>query len=165
MRKSLTAVIVAASVGAAAIATAKAWWGWGPAVVGGVVVGAIVGGAIASRGHHEYVVSDSFRKSRSLIRSHRRRAAGEGEEREDRVPSALPMRAVGRSVKRVELPPKRVPGWSLGSRLFVARGVTSGPRGMAETYVLTGLGWMLDGRALVTAGGATCARSLSLDTS
>ena len=52
MRKILTAIIVAASVGAAAIATpspAKAWWGWGPAVVGGVVAGAIVGGAIASR--------------------------------------------------------------------------------------------------------------------
>ena len=44
MGKILTAVIVAASVGAAAIATsnsAKAWWGWGPAVVGGVVAGAI----------------------------------------------------------------------------------------------------------------------------
>ena len=55
MRKILTAVIVAASVGAAAIATpspAKAWWGWGPAVVGGVVAGAIVGGAIASRPYY-----------------------------------------------------------------------------------------------------------------
>jgi hypothetical protein len=55
MRKILTAIIVAASVGAAAIATpspAKAWWGWGPAVVGGVVAGAIVGGAIASRPYY-----------------------------------------------------------------------------------------------------------------
>ena len=51
MRKILTALIAAASVGATAIACpspAKAWWGWGPAVAGGVVAGAIVGGAIAS---------------------------------------------------------------------------------------------------------------------
>jgi hypothetical protein len=50
-RKILTALIAAASVGATAIACpspAKAWWGWGPAVAGGVVAGAIVGGAIAS---------------------------------------------------------------------------------------------------------------------
>jgi hypothetical protein len=55
MRKILTALIAAASIGAAAIATpspAKAWWGWGPAVVGGVVAGAIVGGAIASRPYY-----------------------------------------------------------------------------------------------------------------
>ena len=51
MRKILTALIAAASLCTAAIATpspAKAWWGWGPAVAGGVVAGAIVGGAIAS---------------------------------------------------------------------------------------------------------------------
>jgi hypothetical protein len=45
MKKILTAVIAAISVGAAAIATpspAKAWWGWGPAVAGGVIAGAIV---------------------------------------------------------------------------------------------------------------------------
>ena len=55
MRKILTAIIVAGSVGAAAIATpspAKAWWGWGPAVAGGVVAGAIVGGALASRPYY-----------------------------------------------------------------------------------------------------------------
>ena len=52
MRKVLTALIAAVSIGAAAITTsssAKAWWGWGPAVAGGVVAGAIVGGALAAR--------------------------------------------------------------------------------------------------------------------
>src|SRR6516162_11366115 len=56
MRKLLTALVAAASIGAAAIATsssAEAWrggWGWGPgAVVGGVIAGAVVGSAIASR--------------------------------------------------------------------------------------------------------------------
>ena len=61
MRKILTAVIVAASVGAAAIATpspAKAWWGWGSAVVGGVVAGAIVGGAIVSRPYYTHTTTD-----------------------------------------------------------------------------------------------------------
>jgi hypothetical protein len=67
MRKILTAVVVVASVGAAAIATpspAKAWWGWGPAVVGGVVAGAIVGGAIASRLYYPYY---GRRRSRGLF--------------------------------------------------------------------------------------------------
>ena len=56
MRKILTALVAAASIGGAAIATsssAEAWWGWGPgAVVGGVVAGAIVGSAIASRPYY-----------------------------------------------------------------------------------------------------------------
>lgn len=54
MRKILTALVVAASIGWAAIATssnAEAWWGWWwpGAVAGGVVAGAIVGSAIAPR--------------------------------------------------------------------------------------------------------------------
>src|SRR5215469_17125960 len=61
MRKLLTALVAAASIGAAAIATsssAEAWrggwgWGWGPgAVVGGVIAGAVVGSAIASRPYY-----------------------------------------------------------------------------------------------------------------
>ena len=55
MRKVLTALIAAVSIGAAAITTsssAKAWWGWGPAVAGGVVAGAIVGGALAARPYY-----------------------------------------------------------------------------------------------------------------
>ena len=55
MKKILTALISATTVAAAAIATpssAKAWWGWGPAVAGGVIAGAIVGGAIASRPYY-----------------------------------------------------------------------------------------------------------------
>jgi hypothetical protein len=54
MRKTLTVLVVAATVPGAAIATssnAEAWrgWGWGPgAVVGGVIAGAVVGSAIAS---------------------------------------------------------------------------------------------------------------------
>jgi hypothetical protein len=42
--------LLAVPGGASAIAVprpAKAWWGWGPAVAGGVVAGAIVGGALA----------------------------------------------------------------------------------------------------------------------
>jgi hypothetical protein len=63
MRKLLTALVAAASIGAAAIATsnsAEAWrggwgWGWGPgAVVGGVIAGAVVGSAIASRPYYPY---------------------------------------------------------------------------------------------------------------
>ena len=61
MRKLLTALVAAGSIGAAAIATsssAEAWrggwgWGWGPgAVVGGVIAGAVVGSAIASRPYY-----------------------------------------------------------------------------------------------------------------
>jgi hypothetical protein len=58
MRKILTALVAAASISAAAIATsnkAEAWWGcgWGPgAVVGGLVAGAVVGSAIASRPYY-----------------------------------------------------------------------------------------------------------------
>lgn len=59
MRKILTALVVAASIGWAAIATssnAEAWrggWGWGPgAVVGGVIAGAVIGSAIASRPYY-----------------------------------------------------------------------------------------------------------------
>jgi hypothetical protein len=55
MRKILIALVGAASIGAMSFATsskAEAWWGWGPAVVGGVVAGAIVGGAIASRPYY-----------------------------------------------------------------------------------------------------------------
>ena len=61
MRNLLTALVAAASIGAAAIATsssAEAWrggwgWGWAPgAVVGGVIAGAVVGSAIASRPYH-----------------------------------------------------------------------------------------------------------------
>ena len=72
MRKILTAVVVAASVGAAAIATpspAKAWWGWGPAVVGGVVAGAIVGGAIASRPYYPYYGPYPYYWTVSLLRT------------------------------------------------------------------------------------------------
>lgn len=58
VRKILTALVAAASIGTAAIATsskAEAWWGWGPgAVVGGVIAGAIVGSAIASRPYYPY---------------------------------------------------------------------------------------------------------------
>jgi hypothetical protein len=58
MRKILTALVAAASITGAAIATsrnAEAWWGWGPgAVVGGVIAGAIVGSAIASRPYYPY---------------------------------------------------------------------------------------------------------------
>ena len=49
MRRILTVLVAAGSIGVAAITTsssAQAWWGWGPAVAGGVVAGAIVGGAI-----------------------------------------------------------------------------------------------------------------------
>ena len=59
MRKILNALVVAASISGAAIASstdALAWrggWGWGPgAVVGGVIAGAIVGSAIASRPYY-----------------------------------------------------------------------------------------------------------------
>jgi hypothetical protein len=57
MRKVLTALFAATSIGTAAIATssnAEAWgWGWGPgAVVGGVIAGAVVGSAIASRPYY-----------------------------------------------------------------------------------------------------------------
>ena len=61
MRSLLTALVAAASIGAAAIATsssAEAWrggwgWGWGPgAVVGGVIAGAVIGSAIASRPYY-----------------------------------------------------------------------------------------------------------------
>ena len=56
MRKILTALVAAASISGAAIATssnAEAWWGWGPgAVVGGVIAGAVVGSAIASRPYY-----------------------------------------------------------------------------------------------------------------
>ena len=51
MRKVLTAFIAAISIGAATITTsssAKAWWGWGPAVAGGVIAGAIVGSTLAA---------------------------------------------------------------------------------------------------------------------
>jgi hypothetical protein len=55
MQKILTALVAAGVIGVAAITTsssAQAWWGWGPAVAGGVVAGAIVGGAIASRPYY-----------------------------------------------------------------------------------------------------------------
>jgi len=56
MRKILTALVAAASISGAAIATsssAEAWWGWGPgAVVSGVIAGAVVGSAIASRPYY-----------------------------------------------------------------------------------------------------------------
>ena len=57
MRKVLTAFIAAISIGAATITTsssAKAWWGWGPAVAGGVVAGAIVGSTLAARPYYPY---------------------------------------------------------------------------------------------------------------
>ena len=54
MRKTLTALLAAATIGATAIATssnAKAWWGWWfpGAVAAGVVTGAVVGSALAPR--------------------------------------------------------------------------------------------------------------------
>ena len=55
MRKVLTALIAAVSIGAATITTsssAKAWWGWGPAVAGGVIAGAIVGSTLAARPYY-----------------------------------------------------------------------------------------------------------------
>jgi hypothetical protein len=55
MRKILTALVAAATIGVAAITTsssAQAWWGWGPAVAGGVIAGAIVGGALAARPYY-----------------------------------------------------------------------------------------------------------------
>ena len=60
MRKILTALVAAASVGAAAITTsspASAWggwgwgWGWG---LGGFAVGAIIGSALAAPYYHPY---------------------------------------------------------------------------------------------------------------
>ncbi len=60
MRKTLTALVAAVSIGAAAIASsgaaqARPWggwhggWGWGPgAVIGGLAAGAIVGSALAA---------------------------------------------------------------------------------------------------------------------
>jgi len=65
MRKILTALVAAASISGAAIATssnAEAWWGWGPgAVVGGVIAGAVVGSAIASRPY--------YLRTKSLLRT------------------------------------------------------------------------------------------------
>jgi hypothetical protein len=59
MRKTLIAVVAAATVAATAFATsnkAEAWWGWWwpGAVVGGVVAGAIVGSAVAPRPYYPY---------------------------------------------------------------------------------------------------------------
>jgi hypothetical protein len=59
MRKTLIAVVAAATVVATAFATsnkADAWWGWWRpgAVVGGVVAGAIVGSAVAPRPYYPY---------------------------------------------------------------------------------------------------------------
>jgi hypothetical protein len=59
MRKILTALLAAASISGAAIATssnAEAWRGWWlpGAVAGGVVAGAVVGSAIASRPYYPY---------------------------------------------------------------------------------------------------------------
>ena len=47
MRRILTAFVAAGSIGVAITtsSSAQAWWGWGPAVAGGVVAGAIIGGA------------------------------------------------------------------------------------------------------------------------
>jgi hypothetical protein len=59
MRKTLIAVVAAATVAATAFATsnkAEAWWGWWwpGAVVGGVVAGAIIGSAVAPRPYYPY---------------------------------------------------------------------------------------------------------------
>jgi hypothetical protein len=62
MRKVLTAFIAAVSIGAATITTsssAKAWWGWGPAVAGGVIAGAIVGSTLAARLGTRLLVTNS----------------------------------------------------------------------------------------------------------
>ena len=66
MRKILTALIAAASVGAAAIASpspAKAWWGWGPAVAGGVVAGA----SLAVHSHRDRTIRLPITTGRTLI--------------------------------------------------------------------------------------------------
>jgi hypothetical protein len=57
MSKILTALVAAASIGAAALATsskAEAWWGWwGPGpVFGGFVAGALIGSALAPRPYY-----------------------------------------------------------------------------------------------------------------
>jgi hypothetical protein len=58
MRKTLIALVAAATVLATTFASsnkAEAWWGWWPgAVIGGVVAGAIVGSAIAPRPYYPY---------------------------------------------------------------------------------------------------------------
>jgi hypothetical protein len=59
MRKTLIALVAAATVVATAFATsnkAEAWWGWWwfGAVVGGVVAGTIIGSAIAPRPYYPY---------------------------------------------------------------------------------------------------------------
>ncbi len=52
MNKTLTALLAAGAVAAAAIAAptaAEARWGWGgPAILGGLAAGAIIGGALAA---------------------------------------------------------------------------------------------------------------------
>jgi hypothetical protein len=58
MRKILTALVAAATIGAAAMATsgtAQAQWrrGWGPGpFIGGLAAGAIIGGALAARPYY-----------------------------------------------------------------------------------------------------------------
>ena len=61
MRKILTALVAAASIGAAAVATSSTadaryygrGWGWGPGpLIGGLAAGAIIGGALAARPYY-----------------------------------------------------------------------------------------------------------------
>jgi hypothetical protein len=58
MRKTLIALVAAATVLATTFASsnkADAWWGWWPgAVIGGVVAGAIVGSTVAPRPYNPY---------------------------------------------------------------------------------------------------------------
>ena len=77
MRKTLTVLVVAATIPGAAIATssnAEAWrgWGWGPgAVVGGVIAGAVVGSAIASGPYSRMGTTDITDTDHIPITDHR----------------------------------------------------------------------------------------------